>query len=429
MKVILLAWWKSSRMKPLSDKSLFKICWKSVIQHQVETILWAWFSDFVIVCNDENIWEIKKIFLENKKFTKNNFEFVIQKNQNDGMKWAIEDCVKKIEKDVLIVSSNDIVEKDIFKKIARESQKWECFWLICGKVVEKYFPGWYVSVDEKWFLKDIVEKPWEGNEPSNKINLVIHYWKNFQDFHKKLQSFDNSTDNAYEQCIKFFAQKKCEKIKIIDYNWYWQAIKYPWHLLLLNNFFLENQKKNQKFEKIFQKIWKIFWKWKNKISKSTQIAESAILKWEWIIVEKWAKILENAVLVGPVYIWENSIIWTNSFIRESSIWKNCVIWFSTEIARSLVQDNVNFHKNYIWDSVIDSWVNIWWWTVTWNLRLDKWEIKVKIKWERVKTWMDKIWVFIWKNAQLGINLSLNPGLKIWKWAMLVGWVWVFKDIE
>ena len=422
MQIILLAAWTSSRMAPLSDKSLLKICWKPVIQHQVETILSAWLNEIIFVCNEKNISEMKKIFLEDKKILKNsekNFNFVIQENQKDWMKGAIESCEKIIKKDVFIISSNDIVEKDIFEKIAETSQKENNFWVICGKVVEKYFPGWYISLNENGFLNDIVEKPWEWNEPSNKINLVLHYWKDFEVFNKKLKSFDNSTDDAYELCIKFFAGEKHEKIKVIDYKGFWQAIKYPWHLFILNNYFLNKQKNNRKF---FNKSW-------NLISKDAEISKSVIIKGDWVIVEKWVKILENVVISGPAYIWKNSIIWTNSFIRESSIWENCIVWFWSEIARTLVQDNVNFHKNYIWDSIIDSNVNIWWWTVFWNLRLDKKDILVEIKWKKVNSWMKKIWAFIWKNSQLWINLSLNPWIKIWENSLITWWFPIVKNVE
>jgi len=419
MQVILLAAWTSSRMQPLSDKSLLKICWKSIIQHQVETIQEAWLNEIVFVCNDKNISDIKKIFLEKWKFSKLKPEFVIQENQENWMKWAIESCENIIKKDVFIISSNDIVEKSIFEEISKTSQKWEDFWIICWKVVDNYFPGWYISMDKNWYLNDIVEKPWEWNEPSNKINLVLHYWKNFETFNKKLKSFHNSTDDAYELCIKFFAQEKCEKIKIIDYKGFWQAIKYPWHLFILNKYFLNKQKNIKSF---FKKSW-------NLISKEAKISKSAILKGEWIVVEKWVQIFENSVIQGPAYIWKNSIIWNNSFIREVSIWENCIVWFSTEIARTLIQDNVNFHKNYIWDSIIDSNVNIWGWTITWNLRLDKKNIYVEIKWIKINSWMEKIWWIIWKNCNLWINLSINPWIKIWENSMITWGLPIINNVD
>jgi len=408
MQVILLTAWTSSRMSPISDKSLLKICWKSVVEHQINNILSSWIDDFLIICNEKNILEIKNI-CKNKKW---NFNFVIQKNQKDWMKWAIESCWKLAKKEVFIISSNDIVEKSIFEKMLKESQKNKYFWLICGKVVDNYFPGGYISLDENWFLNNIVEKPWEWNEPSNKINLVLHIWNDFKSFQEKILDFHNSTDDAYEKVIKYFSCEKEQKIKIIEYSGFWQAIKYPWHLFSLTNYFLNLQKES-----------------KNIISSKSNISKSTILKGDWIIVEKWVKIFENAIISGPCYIWENSIIGSGAFIRESSIGKNCTIWFNSEIARSLIQNNVWTHNNYIWDSIIDKNVSFWAGTITWNLRLDEEEIKVEIKWEKIKTWLNKIWAFIGKNCRFWINLSLNPWIKVWENSMIWWWISIVENIE
>lgn len=405
MQIILLAAGSSSRMKPLSDKSLLKISWKSVIEHQINIILSSWIDDFLIVCNDWNIEKIKEIC----KWKKWNYQFTIQKNQNDWMKWAIESCEKLTKEKVFIISSNDIVEKDIFEKMLLESEKNDNFWVICGKIVDTYFPGGYISLDKNWFLTDIVEKPGEWNEPSNKINLVLHIWNNFWDFQKIIKKFHNSTDDAYEKTIQYLVQEKCEKVKIVEYNGFWQAIKYPWHLFSLNNYFLNQQE--------------------NYISTESEISEKAKLRWKWIIVEKWVKIFENANIVGPSYIWENTIIWNNCFIRNSSIWKDCVIWFNSEVSRSILQDKVWTHNNYIWDSIIDKNVSFWAGTITWNLRLDEWDISVEIKWKKIKTWLNKIWAFIGKDCRFGINTSLNPWIKIWENTIIAGWITLVENIE
>ena len=402
MQIILLAAGTSSRMAPLSDKTLFKICWKTIIEHQVDTIISAWFNDFLIVCNKENIKHFKLIFSKKEKIT---FQYVIQKNLKNWMKWAIESCENKTKKNVFIVSSNDIVEKYIFEKMLKVSKKNVNYWLICGKIVDKYFPGGYISKGENWNLIDIVEKPGEWKEPSNQINLVLHIWNDFKDFQKKMSTFHNSTDDAYEKTIQYICQNWGEKIEIVEYNGFWQAVKYPWHINILTKYFLNNQS--------------------NKISSESNISKSAVLKGNGIVVEKWVKIFENVIIQWPTYIWENSIIWNNTLIRNSSIWENCVIWFWSEVCRSCLQNSIWTHLNYIWDSVLEENVSFWAWTTTWNLRLDEEEVLIEIKWEKIKTWTNKLWVFIWKNCRVWINVSINPWVKIGEnsliWAGIILW--------
>ena len=404
MQIILLAAGRSTRMAPLPDKTLFKIAWKSIIENQINNIIEWWFKDFLIICNDSNINQIKNIC--NKK-NGINFEYTIQEKLEDWMKWAIESCGKKVKDKVFIISSNDIVEKSVFVDMYKESQKLDVYWVVCGKVVEKYFPWGYISKDKNNNLVDIVEKPWEWKEPSNQINLVAHIWNDFWDFRKKINLFNNSTDDAYELSI----QESCKtnKINVFEYDWFWQAAKYPWHFLMLNDYFLNKQDQY--------------------IHKNTSIADSAILKWWDIIIEEGVKIFENTIINWPVYIWKNTVIWNNCLIRWSSIWENCTIWFNTEVCRSVLQNDIWTHSNYIWDSVISNNVSFWAWTVTWNFRLDEEEITIEIKWEKVKTWINKIWCFIGENCRFWINTSINPWIKVWWDSMIWGWIILNENVE
>lgn len=406
MQIILLSAGQSSRMAPLSDKALLKICWKSIIEHQIDNIIYGWFRDFLIVCNNENIEKIKEIWWR-KKWIR--FNYVIQEVLKDWMKWAIESCGKLAQDNVFIVSSNDIVEKSLFKKMFIESQKKWVYWVICGKVVNKYFPWGYISKDNNNNLINIVEKPWEWKEPSNQINLVLHIWNNFKDFQNKVLNFHNSTDDAYEKTIQNICKEWMNKIKIFEYLWFWQAVKYPWHILKLTEYFLGLQK--------------------NKISKDLKKGKNVIIKGKWVVVEKWVQIFENSILSGPCYIWENTIIGNNVLIRQSSIWNNVLIGFWSEIWRSCLQEKIRTHNNYLWDSVIDSNVSFGAWTITWNLRLDEWEISIEIKGEKIKTQTNKLWSIIGKNCRIWINTSLNPWLKIWENSFIAWWITIWENVN
>ena len=53
---------------------------------------------------------------------------------------------------------------------------------ICLSISEnEYFPGGYISIDQNHYFQDVVEKPEPGKEPSNLVNLLIHYIKNLSE--------------------------------------------------------------------------------------------------------------------------------------------------------------------------------------------------------------------------------------------------------
>ncbi len=404
MQIILLCAGVSSRMQPISEKIFLEFCGKPLLEHQIENISsFSDFKDFVIVGNDKNI---KRIIDICSKFKRLNFVFCIQENLKDGMKGAISACKDKIYTAALVVNSNDIVEKFLLKEVLKISKKSNYDSIICGKIVEKYFPGGYLSINKKGFLVDIVEKPGEGNEPSDIINIVVHYFKNFSEFIKIVEKENNSTDDAYEIGLKKYCKKK--DVFVLRYRGFWQALKYPWHILDLQNYFLS--------------------KTKSFISPNSQIAKNVTIRGN-VYIEKGVKVFEGATIVGPAYIGENCVVGNNSFIRESIIGKNCVIGFNTEITRSFLHKNIWTHSNYIGDSIIDQNVSFGSGTITGNLRLDENEIYVEIKGEKIASGKNKLGSIVGENTRFGINCSINPGIKVGGGAFIASGVNVQKNVE
>ena len=406
MKIIFLCAGKSNRLKPIKDKILLNFCGKTLFERQITSIMNCGFKDFIIIGNKNNLPDFKIICKKIKKTYPNlKFTFLEQKKSQDGMKGAIETC-KNITGKALVVNSNDIVDKDIFDYIRKESDKNNFDSIICGKVVNKYFNGGYLSLNNQGFLTDIVEKPGEGNEPSNLINIVIHYFKSFENFLYFVEKENNENDCGYELALKKFSKK--HNIFVYKYDKNWLTIKYPWDIFTINDYYLKNLPKF--------------------IHKTAQISENVVIRGN-VYLDENVKIFENSVLVGPLYIGKNYIIANNVLIRESSIGANCVIGFNTEVARSFLSDSIWTHSNYIGDSIIDSDVSFGAGTVTGNLRLDEDLIKMNINGQKLNSQKNKLGCLIGSNVRIGINCSLNPGLKIGSNSFISSGVVLQNDVD
>ncbi|NJP03889.1 hypothetical protein HC823_01290 [Candidatus Gracilibacteria bacterium] len=92
--------------------------------------------------------------------------------------------------------------------------------------------------------------------------------------------------------------------------------------------------------------------------------------------------------------------------------EGCEIGFTSEVARSYLRENVGAHHAYVGDSIIDSGVNFGAFSVTTNLRLDKKNIKVTIKEDRVDSGRSKLGAIVGKKAMIGSGGKLMPGCKI-----------------
>ncbi len=403
MHVILLAAGRSTRLNPLSDKNFLEFQGKPLIQHQVEKLKRAGLEKISIVGNKNNLSQFETLFKDDE-----NIQLCKQIDLETGMKGGTLAAAEKITSErVLIMSSNDLFEENVFKTLIKKCEE-ENDGVIVGKEVTEYFPGGYLKLNDQNHLTDIIEKPGAGNEPSNLINLVCHAFKNFPDFVEHLKKAQSENDDLYEVALDNYIKTAKAKMAVLNYQGSWQAIKYPWHVLKMMNHFLDSQTQN--------------------IHPTAEIAATAIIEGN-VVIEKNVKILHNAVIKGPAYIGENSIVANNSLVRGSMVGKNCVVGFTTEVTRSYLNKEVWMHSNYIGDSIIDSNVSFGAGTVTGNLRFDEKNIKVKIKGQRIDTGLNKFGAVIGSGVRFGVNASTNPGIKIGQNSFIGGAVLVEKDVE
>lgn len=406
MKAVLLAAGRSKRMQPVPDKNFLLFLGKPLIVHQIERVLDAGFNDLIIVGGGHNLDLLKNI--PEKYNFRGNFEFVEQKNLDEGMAGAVLSAETSIKSEPFcVISGNDVVDQKAYSLI-KENIDEDFESLIIGKKVDSYFPGGYLKTDENGNIHEIIEKPGKGNEPGNLVNIVIHLHKKPKKLIEKLKNVSSSRDDRYEVALDKLIYEG-SKMKAVEFEGYWQPVKYPWHVFKLMKYFFNNNK--------------------GSISKNTQIAKTATINnKDKVIIEEGVRIFDNAVINGPCYIGKSSVIASNSLVRNSMINEGCVIGYSTEIARSYLGKNVWTHTNYIGDSIVSDNCSFGSGTVTGNLRLDEGEIKMNVKNEKINTKTNKFGIVTGKNIRCGINTSFMPGIKIGSDSMIGAGIVVPKDI-
>jgi len=388
MKTIFLAAGRSSRMAPIEDKNFLNFCGEPLILKLLKNAQTAGCDDFVIVSNQENFEQITTL-CQKVDFLANS-QVVVQKNLDTGMAGGIMSALEKTntEEDILILNGNDLVTPKVITEVIKTGS--ENDGAILGQVRETYFPGGYLQVDGNNNISSIIEKPGVGNEPSKLVNIVVHYFKKSDTLKNTLNTVTSDKDDLYEVALDQLF--KSQNFKAVTYNGPWQAIKYPWHVLEMMSIFLSSQE--------------------TYISDEAQISQSATIKGDRVIIEAGVKIFENAVICGPCYIGKNVTIGNGVLIRHAHIGQNTCIGFNTEIARSWINRDVTTHIAYIGDSVIESGVNFGAYSCTANLRLDKRDVRVKIKDNLIDSHHQKLGAIVGKNVQIGVGAKLMPGSKV-----------------
>ncbi len=126
------------------------------------------------------------------------------------------------------------------------------------------------------------------------------------------------------------------------------------------------------------------------------------------------EIQPNAVIIGPAYVGDGSVVLPGARLREgSNVGQGCKV--GGEISNSILHSYSNKqHDGFMGDSYIGSWVNIGAGTVTSNLKNTYGTVKVKLDKGKkvVDTGMTFLGYVIDDHTKIGINSSLDAGTLI-----------------
>jgi bifunctional UDP-N-acetylglucosamine pyrophosphorylase/glucosamine-1-phosphate N-acetyltransferase len=388
VKVVFLCGGVGKRMFPLTeDKLLLKFLGKPFIQYQIERAKEAGLNRFVVVGNPQNLERIERIA---GNLPGVEVEFAVQEHPL-GIADALQKAERLLDEEVMVLNPNDVFEGVAYTSLIKQRKKGTAMSYILGYQVKEHFPGGYLVVDEANRLKQIVEKPRNGEEPSNLVNIMIHLHTNVSRCLEYVKNVQTDRDDVYECALDKMA-KEGYTIEVLPYRNFWAAIKYPWHIFAIVRHFLDGTQP--------------------RISPSAQVSSRATIEGK-VIIEDNVRVLENAVIRGPAYIGANSIIGNNVLVRQySHIGADCVVGYCTEVKGSYIGDKCWFHSSYVGDSIIAEGCSFGAGTVLANFRFDEGNISVRVGDEMVDTGLDKLGAMMGENCKTGINASILPGVRV-----------------
>ncbi|MBI5620287.1 NTP transferase domain-containing protein [Candidatus Gottesmanbacteria bacterium] len=323
--------------------------------------------------------------------------------QPNGMAGAVLSAAPLLKgKSCFIMNAEDLVEEKLYEALKSAMNGQEI--VLAGIKKRQYFPaGHFVLKGEH--IVGIVEKPGEGNQPSDFINLVFHYFPDSDLFIDALQTATSARDDLYECALNDLIGDG--KARIFKYEGFWYPTKYPWHILSIMDALLPCV---------------LDYRGKNVEIKSNVVVDGPVHLGDNV------KIFEHTKIVGPCFIGDNTIIGNNNIIRHSQIGAGCVTGFNTDITRSYIGDNCWFHSNYIGDSILEEDVSMGSGNVLANLRLDEGEIHSVVRGEKINTKRTKLGAIIGRHVRLGVNTSVMPGVKIGAHSMIGAGLMVDRDV-
>ncbi len=389
MQTILLAGGEGKRVFPLAvnrPKPMFKLLGKPLIHHVIDTLKEAGLKDYVVVVGHQG--DQIKDYLKDGSELGVNIEYTLQK-QSLGMADALKTAEKLAEDNFFVVNADDVFEASLIKQMNKQFREGDAeIVLSCKPVTETWKFGIIQVEDEK--VTDFVEKPPKGKEPSNLAVVGVYILtKQIFDYYKKIPV----SDHQYEDAILQFIKDR-NVVKAVSYDRFFAGYKYPWDLFTISKHLMDKKLTKQTIEE------------------DVTISEQASVEGN-VWIDKGAKVFANACINGPCYIGENCVVGNNSLVRDyTSLGRGCVVGYSSEVKHSLVGDDCWFHTNYVGDSIISDNCLFGAGTITANFRFDEKNVQVWVGDKRVDSGTNKLGAIIGDNCKTGINVCLEPGVKI-----------------
>ncbi len=399
MQAVILAAGQSSRFYPFGNgkhKACEKLLGKSILDHTLASLKRGGISEVIIV-TDKN-----SHVREAAQDTKGLQIIFVEQDEALGMGDALLRASKYLQ-DTFFVLHAHHVEFAVFKNaISAKRDETEANIVLLAKKSDSVGRFGMLKLDSDRVV-DLREKPEASSSPSD-YGVVGIYLLSKQ-FLSVLS--DTPSDHySFEQAIALFAQKNTVKAVLTDKETV--SLKYPWDLLALNRYLLDNAE--------------------GFISDKAKIASSAVINGK-VIIEDGVSLLEQAVIKGPCYIGKRAVIGTNSLVREfSSVGEGAYIGANMEIKNSVIMDGSKTHSGFIGDSVIGEGCKIAAFFCTGNVRLDRATIQVKTENGSVDTKMRSLGVCMGNKVQTGIRVSTMPGVFIGKRAVIGPSTTVFKHV-
>lgn len=398
MIAILIVAGRSKRFWPLTEKTLFPIAGTTLLQEQVKRLQSAGLKEIIIVGGDHNKAEFEMMFPQ--------LTIVKQQDLNLGMRGALLSALPHCkDSPVMIVSGNDVIDASAYKDLLKRAKGLSRGGLILARSVTQYFPGGYLTVKGKR-ITGLIEKPGAGNEPSNLVNIVAHVHASSAELLAALKNVKPTKDDGYE--VALHSMLASHPYEAVTYDGVWQPVKYPWHVLSLLDILLPKNGKP-------------------KIHKTATIHKTAVIEGA-VTIGKNVKVFAHATVMGPCVIGDGTIIANNALVRGSSIGQRCVIGYNTEVARSVLGDDVWTHSSYLGDSVLGNNISLGAGTTTGNLRLDESEISSVVSGESVSTGLGKLGAVIGSGCRTGIHTCFSPGVKVGAGSFINSATLVTEDI-
>lgn len=400
MQAVVLVAGQSSRFWPLNKehKTLNYVLGKPILYWTIKGLVKNGIKEIIVVHSPGSA--IPKV-LEKENDLGISISYVVQKKPlgTGNAWWQARDFIKQ---PFFLVWGNKVNTRDV---VATMKKKGTDAVLVGALTNTPWIYG--VIRQERGRVKEIVENPKKGREPSNiKVIGMYYFSPDIFEYYKRLSKHHEA--DSISAINNYIRDKKTSFVTLKKDV---PALKYPWELFGILDIILGSKD------------------FKPKIARTAKIGKHVVIKGKVYIGENTI-IKDNAVIEGPCYIGNNCVIGYSNVLRGPlNIEDEVKTGALCEIKHSIIQKGTHFHSGYVGDSIIGENCRFGAGFVTANKRIDRKSINVKILRRKIDSGLTELGAFIGDNTKFGINTGTMPGILVGSDCIIGPGVQLFENIE
>ncbi len=386
MQAVIIAAGESSRFWPLNNKhkSQIKLCGKSLVYWTIRGIAEQGIKDIVLVIRPNSLLKDELTSIVEDLGVK--LSFAIQEKPM-GTGNAVSLAEEYITEPFFVFWPYKIIAGQLIREIINLLEKTKAEVVLTGSPTSTPWDFGVLRMEGE-SVAEIVENPKKGEEPSN-IKVPSPYFLQ-PDFFAYYRKIKNHHPKDFIDALNLYIKDK--KTSLFLWEKGIPVLKYPWQLLELSQIKLNDMA--------------------DYISPTAKIGENVIISGKVFIGDD-ALIGTGTVIKGPCFIGENCKIGVNNVLRGPvNLEKGVVTGASAELKNCVIQEGTHLHSGYFGDSVIGENCRFGAGFITANRRIDRQNIFSLVKGEKVNTELTSLGVMIGDNVRFGIHSGTMPGVLI-----------------
>ncbi|WP_266081595.1 sugar phosphate nucleotidyltransferase [Haladaptatus caseinilyticus] len=313
MKAVILAAGEGSRLRPLTNrrpKPMLPIGNKPLLESVVEAVSAAGVNEIILVVGYQRE-RIQNHFGDGDRWNVD-ITYAVQEKQI-GTGHALLQAEPFIESDFITLNGDRHIESRVVEDLIDERRETE---QSCLAVTRVETPNRFGVVElDGQIVTDLIEKPNRGATSSRQINAGVYA------FGPEIFSAIRDTESYGEQELTttLQTQSAIRPLRAVQCSGIWGDVSYPWDLLWLNNYILDQQRSTDGSE-IPESVY---------IASNAAVHDDVVLD-EDVSIQSGAAVFRGTSLgenvsVGANAVIEDAVVFPDATIRPGAVIRNCVI--------------------------------------------------------------------------------------------------------